>query len=171
MSCNGGGNDTTLPAAEWLMTGVSYINDRDALTQQINTKYQLYDMNFDGVFDEKDVSPYTGYHYGILTSDGTFSCGNAFPFFMHDHGAMVLGERSSGGACAIRMSGVAGLEVQASSAANCTVTDAGETVDNGCPIDASLTTDGENPYEHFYDIDAFSRLMNEYFNGAVRKAA
>ena len=171
VSCNGGGNDTALLAAEWLMTGVGYINDKDSLTQQFNTKYQLFDMNYDGAFDDKDVSPYTGYHYGILTSDGTFSCGNAFPFFMQKQGAVILGEQSSGGACAIRGSAVAGLEVLASSAANCTVTDDGETVDNGCPVYASLTTDDENPYENFYDMSALERLMNEYFGETVREAA
>ena len=171
VSCNGGGNDTTLLAAEWLLTGVSYINDKDALTQQINTKHQLFDMNFDGVFDENDVSPYTGYNIGILTSDGSFSCGNAFPWFMHEHGAMILGEKSGGGACAIRLSSSAGLEVQASSAANCTVNDEGGTVDNGCPIDADLMTEGENPYVGFYDLDTLSKLMNEYFSESLEQAA
>ena len=163
-SNNGGGNDIAMLAIEWMMTGTGYVRDWDALNSQYNTKTERFDINFDGKVDDSDVSPYTGYRYGILTSDGSFSCGNAFPWFMHEHDAMILGQKSSGGACGIRISSVGGIEVRNSAASSCTVTEDGGTVDNGCPIDASLTTDGEDPYENFYDISAFSRLMNEYFD-------
>ena len=166
-SNNGGGNDIAMLAIEWMMTGTGYVRDWDALNSQYNIKAERFDINFDGKVDEGDVSPYTGYRYGILTSEGSFSCGNAFPWFMHEHGAMILGQKSSGGACGIRISSVGGIEVRNSAATSCTVTEDGGTVDNGCPIDASLTTDGEDPYERFYDIDAFSRLMDEFFDGAA----
>ena len=86
------------------------------ITGQFNTKEEIFDFNQDGKIDDSDVSPYTDYHYGVLTSDGSFSCGNAFPFFMHEHGAMILGEKSSGGACGVRLSSVGGIEVQNSAA-------------------------------------------------------
>ncbi len=84
---------------------------------------------------------------------------------MDEHGAMILGEKSSGGACGIRVSSVGGIEVRNSAASSCTVTEDGDTVDNGCPVDVELTTDGENPYENFYDLDNLSKAMNEYFDG------
>ena len=40
----------------------------------------------------------------------------------------------------------------------------GENVDFGCPIDADLISDGENPYENFYDLSLLSEKMNEYYN-------
>ncbi len=162
-SCNGGGNDIAMLAIEDLMSGEGYIRDRDMINGQFNTKAEEFDLNFDGKIDDSDISPYTGYRYGVLTSDGSFSCGNAFPFFMHEHDAMILGEQSSGGACGVRLSSVGGIEVQNSAASSCTVTKDGETVDNGCPVDADLKGDGDNPYENFYDLTNLSGLMNKFF--------
>jgi hypothetical protein len=170
-TCNGGGDDTALLAIEWLLTGVGYVRDRDELNSQYNTKYQDFDMNFDGVFDEKDVSPYTGYNYGVLTSKASFSCGNNFPWFMHEHGAMILGEQSGGGACAMRMSGVGGMDMQNSAASSIGVTDEGDSIDNGCPVDANLLGEGENPTVGFYDLAVLSELMNEFFGESLEQAA
>lgn len=33
----------------------------------------------------------------------------------------------------------------------------------GCPVDADLMTEGENPYENFYDLSLLSEKMNEYY--------
>ena len=170
-TCNGGGDDTALLAVEWLLTGVGYVRDRDKMTSQYNTKYQDFDMNFDGVFDDKDVSPYTGYHYGVLTSKASFSCGNNFPWFMHEHGAMILGEQSGGGACAIRYSSVGGMDMRNSAASSIGVNDEGGSIDNGCPVDANLLGDGENPTVGFYDLAALSELMNEFFGESLDQAA
>ena len=170
-TCNGGGDDTALLAVEWLLTGVGYVRDRDEMTSQYNTKYQDFDMNFDGVFDENDVSPYTGYNYGVLTSKASFSCGNNFPWFMHEHGAMILGEQSGGGACAIRYSSVGGMDMRNSAASSIGVNDEGGSIDNGCPVDANLLGDGENPTVGFYDLAALSELMNEYFGESLAQAA
>ncbi|MBQ5787789.1 MAG: hypothetical protein IIW12_06295, partial [Oscillospiraceae bacterium] len=171
VSCNGGGSDTALLAIEWLLTGIGYVRDKDALNAQFDTKYLLFDMNFDGVFDDSDVSPYTGYNIGVLTSKYSFSCGNNFPWFMHEHGAMILGEQSGGGACAIRLSSVGGMDMRNSAASSCGVNDEGGTIDNGCPVDAELLGEGENPTTGFYDLDTLSALMNEFFSEALDQAA
>ncbi|MEE3491949.1 M4 family metallopeptidase [Ruminococcus sp.] len=163
VSCNGGGNDSALKSIEWLFTGTSYVLDNNKITKQFNKSYGVFDMNFDGVFDDRDVSPYTDYHYGVLTADYSFSCGNAFPCFMHDRGAMILGQKSYGGACAIRKGSVGGIGIQCSAATSATIFDDGSSVDFGCPVDADLTTDGENPYENFYDLSLISQKMNEFF--------
>ena len=171
ISCNGGGNDTALLAIEWLFTGLAYIRDINMLTNQINTKVQEFDMNFDGKFDENDISPYTKYHYGVLTSDYSFSCANAFAWFMHEHGVMILGQQSGGGACAIRKGCVGGIGIQNSCSTSCTITENGGTVDFGCPVDANLLTDGDNSYANFYDLTNISNLMNEFFAAPQDDAA
>ena len=171
VSCNGGGSDTALLAIEWLLTGIGYVRDKDALNAQFDTKSLLFDMNFDGVFDDSDVSPYTGYNFGVLTSKYSFSCGNNFPWFMHEHGAMILGEQSGGGACAIRLSSVGGMDMRNSAASSCGVNDEGGTIDNGCPVNAELLGEGENPTTGFYDLDTLSALMNEFFSEALEQAA
>lgn len=163
MSCNGGGDEGAMVAIDWLMTGQGYTMYQDRLTGCKKTSGVQFDMNFDGVFDENDVSPYTGYNYGVLTSSYAFSCGNAYPWFMHTHGAMILGQKSSGGACAIRISSAAGVEFASSAASSHVLSDTGENVDFGCPVDADLTVEGENPYANFYNLELLSRKMNEFF--------
>lgn len=163
MSCNGGGDSTAMQAIEWLMKGEGYIRYSNRHTGRVKISSAQFDMNFDGVFDENDVSPYTDYNYGVLTSDYAFSCGNAYPWFMHEHNSMILGEKTSGGACAIRISSAAGIEFAGSSASAKMVSDSGESVDFGCPIDVDLTVEGENRYANFYDLDLLSAKMNEYY--------
>lgn len=163
MSCNGGGDSGAMHAIEWLMTGKGYITYANRLTGCNKTQSVQFDMNFDGKFDENDVSPYLDYNYGILTSNYAFSCGNAYPWFMHEHGSMILGQKSAGGACAIRITSAAGVEFACSAASSHIVSESGENVDFGCPLDADLMTDGENPYENFYDLTLLSQKMNEFF--------
>ena len=118
MSCNGGGDSGAMLAIEWLMTGKGDIRIESRMTNRVKTSSSRFDMNFDGVFDENDVSPYTDYHYGVLTSNYAFSCGNAYPWFMHEQGKIILGQKTSGGACAIRVSSAAGIEFTCSSASS-----------------------------------------------------
>ncbi|MBR3243095.1 MAG: hypothetical protein IKF90_10410 [Parasporobacterium sp.] len=166
MSCNGGGDDFALLSIEWLMTGKGYIRFENEFNGQIKTKSAIFDINFDGKFDENDVSPYTDYNYAVLASSRSFSCGNAFPWFMHDQKAMILGQKSSGGACAIRFGSSRGIAFGCSSSSSLIVSDSGESVDFGCPIDEDLVSEGGNPYVNFYDPDLLSQKINEYYNAA-----
>ena len=61
------------------------------------------------------------------------------------------------------LSSSCGIEFANSAANSKIVTDSGESVDFGCPVDAELISDSENPYENFYDLARFSELMNEYY--------
>ena len=178
ISCNGGGDSAAMNAIEWLMTGEGFVNFKSRLTGQVNAAYVKLDANFDGVFDEND-KPITQFNYAVLTSPVSFSCGNAFPFFMKELGYPTLGEQSGGGACAIRASTMGGLEFCCSAATSCIVTEDGGSVDNGCPVDFSLYQEVENPdaedtltgYESFYDLDVISAAMNEFFGTAQQDQA
>lgn len=163
MSCNNGGNSNAMVAIEWLMTGKGYARFYDRLIQSTRTNSIQFDLNFDGKFDEQDVSPYTDYNYGVLTSNHSFSASNNYPWFMHEHGAMILGQKSSGGACGIRITSAAGVEFACSSAATHFLSDSGENMDFGCPLDADLIAEGENPYANFFDLGLLSEKMNAYF--------
>lgn len=163
MTCNGGGDSTAMMSVEWLINGKGYMRFSNQHTGRVKTSSVDFDMNFDGVFDENDVSPYTDYNFGVLTSSYAFSCGNALPWFMHERGAIILGERTSGGVCAIRFNSVAGVEFANSSAAQKIVSDSGENVDFGCPIDVDLMTDGETSFDKLYDLSIISEEMNKYY--------
>ena len=164
MTCNNGGANYAMYAIECLMTGDCNQRIYSRLNQYSVALKAQFDMNFDGSFDENDVSPYTGYNYGVLTTKHDFSCANMFPWFMHGHGAMILGQQSSGGRCSIRITSAAGVEFCCSSSSAIVVLDSGENADFGCPIDADLTVEGENPYVNFYDLGLLSEKMNAFYN-------
>ena len=174
LSCNGGGTVAAVLAVEWLLTGQNGICFENMHSGQAETVSGVLDANFDGVFDAKD-KPFSRFRYGVLISAYSFSGGNAFPFFMRENGAMILGQRSGGGACGIRISTAGGVEISFSDAGTRIVDKNGESVDTGCPVDAELYRAPENEessgYELFYDLAALSDAMNAFFDAAELEPA
>ena len=58
------------------------------------------DVNGDGEFSENEAYG-NQFNFYILTSDCSFSCGNAFPCFAQEMGVKIIGETSGGGECAV----------------------------------------------------------------------
>ena len=59
------------------------------------------DANKDGKFDASDCFG-NDFEFYITTSNFSFSCGNAFPFYARrDRSAKIVGERSGGGECCV----------------------------------------------------------------------
>lgn len=58
------------------------------------------DTNGDNKIDDND-SYGSKYNFYILTSDCSFSCGNAFPCYAQEMGVKIIGETSGGGECAV----------------------------------------------------------------------
>ena len=65
--------------------------------------------------------------------------------------------------CAMMLAAIGGIKVRISAASSTAITEDNGSVDFGCPVDANLMTEGENPYENFYDLTLLSEKMNEYF--------
>ena len=78
---------------------VLYIQNE--LTKEINKSVYRVDSNNDGKFDETD-SYGNDFDFYILTSNQSFSCGNAFPYVaaQYDH-VKIIGDRSGGGECVV----------------------------------------------------------------------
>ena len=70
---------------------------KNMLTGQTITETYEVDTNLDGKFDDQDKGQPCDFHVAILTSRASFSCGNAFPAFMQEQGAAIVGERSGAG--------------------------------------------------------------------------
>ena len=122
------------------------------------TQHYRVDRNFDGVFDERDAAVRYDFRCGVLTSRLSFSCGNLLPSLMKDRGLAVLGETSGGGTCAVTVHATPeGLPYQISSALGRLINAAGETIDEGVPVDVPIEED------RFYDIDLLSRAMNDFY--------
>ena len=99
-SANGGGVDIAMLGVDELLFGDHAKETLNKGTGITTTMKFTYDLNLDGVFDEKDAEvDYSKYHYAVLESISSFSCGNLFPAFAKEHGVMILGETSGGGSC------------------------------------------------------------------------
>ena len=103
ISTNGGGvlgvmmKLLSLIASENLSC-ISYL---EGTTKQAVEVYTKVDINDDGAYTNEDVFG-DDFNFYILTSDCSFSCGNAFPCFAKtNHSAKIIGQKSGGGECAV----------------------------------------------------------------------
>lgn len=103
VSLNGGG---TVGVMMKLLALISKDNNSNLAmydgptTQLVNINSQV-DINGDGVYDTEDCFG-DDFNFYILTSDCSFSCGNAFPCVAKAEGyAKIIGQKSGGGECAV----------------------------------------------------------------------
>ena len=101
ITCNGGGMLDAIPWLEAFMTDDPFLTIRSSLTGQVTDTHYQVDLNQDNVYDENDT--YKGkYDFYLLTSNFSFSCGNALPTVVKKGNmATIIGEKSGGGACAV----------------------------------------------------------------------
>ena len=102
LSTNPGGYSDAVAGVLSMMTGRDYLCGYNEQSGQSFKVYFDVDRNLDGKFDEEDSKVSYDFHYGVITSAASFSCGNLFPFLVRDEGGVVIGERSSGGSCSVQ---------------------------------------------------------------------
>jgi hypothetical protein len=181
LTCNAGGSSDVLITILGLTTGQDYLLGENVLTgQQLRVTFDI-DRNFDGVFDEKDKDAVFDFNYGVLTTRQAFSCGNLFPFVMHDGGAVTIGEPSSGGSCCVQMgTDSQGIRWMMSSAQWRLIDEKGSNIELGCPIDIpieaksfglldklvnKLGIDENLPvFTAYFDEENLDTLMNTWFH-------
>lgn len=161
-SSNMGGSTDLLTA----FTSVLYDDSRsyyiNTMTGQRCECIYDVDRNFDGKFDEKDKEVKNHLNLGVLCSACTWSCGNLFTALMKAHGALVIGEMSGGGSCALQyMTTADGLDYRISSFRSHLTYNGGQSVDPG--IEPHKQLDRKNHPESFYDIEALGKMMDEYY--------
>lgn len=176
LSANGGGSNDMLSYMIDLMFGDNVFRGYNVLTGQDEYAVLHSDKNLDGVFDEKDDEVKYDFNYAVLTTRASFSCGNLMPVLMQDHGAVLLGEPSGGGTCAIQISTLTnGGEYMMSSWLWALRDAKGESVEGGCKTDLPIariepeTPTHEDPrlsngdYAPFFDDVMLDRMINEWF--------
>lgn len=176
LSANTGGSNDMLSYMIDLMFGDNVFRGYNVLTGQDEYAVLHSDKNLDGVFDEKDDEVKYDFNYAALTTRSSFSCGNLMPVMMQDHGAVLLGEPSGGGTCAIQISTLTnGGEYMMSSWLWALRDAKGESVEGGCKTDLPIariepeTPTHEDPrlsngdYTPFFDDVMLDRMINEWF--------
>ena len=176
LSANSGGSNDMLSYMIDLMFGDNVFRGYNVLTGQDEYAVLHSDKNLDGVFDEKDDEVKYDFNYAVLATRASFSCGNLMPVLMQDHGAVLLGEPSGGGTCAIQISTLTnGGEYMMSSWLWALRDAKGESVEGGCKTDLPIariepeTPTHEDPrlsngdYAPFFDDVMLDRMINEWF--------
>ena len=103
MATNGGGVLGVLMKLLALISrdNISELFYLEASTQQVGIASTRVDTNLDGKYDKNDCYG-DDFNIYLLTSDCSFSCGNAFPFLAKRKGtAKIIGEKSGGGECSV----------------------------------------------------------------------
>lgn len=184
---NDGGSDDVVMIIANLVAGRTNEHFQNTITgQTLNERFEV-DRNFDGSFDERDGQvDNAGLRFAVMTSRYSYSCGNQLPSLLKDAGVAIIGERSGGGSCSVQKQVTgAGLVYTHSSWLSRLVSDAGEEIDDGVPVDVDLLAragsqkvrrtaefDGKrvetelHDYSSFYDLDNLSSVMNEFYGGA-----
>lgn len=160
ISTNGGGTVGILLKLVTLLakhnTSDVYLNsDVTGLVQKMSTKV---DSNRDGVYDDSDVYG-NDFKFHILTSEFSFSCGNAFPFYLKNNGiAQIIGQTSGGGECAVAESYLPSGEHYYHSS-NTHIGWYNEGVFEG--DEKGVTPDIAIEYKDFYNLDTLQSLINK----------
>ena len=103
ISTNGGGTVGVMMKLLSLISknNSSYVYYKEASNSQIISAHCAIDSNGDDACDSTDGYG-NDFNFYILTSDCSFSCGNAFPCTAQIQGlAKIIGQKSGGGECAV----------------------------------------------------------------------
>ena len=125
-----------------------------------------YDLNLDGVFDDKDSAVGYDLNFAVLESEVAFSSGNMFPILAKEYGIPVLGETSGGGECNLALYFCTNGLVGYLSGPLKSVVPSGAVVDYGAephyPL-VKMNDEGEPDYSQMYDAKLIDRLIHEYY--------
>ena len=121
-----------------------------------------FDLNLDGVFDDKDKEVGYDLNFGIISSRISFSCGNYLPCAAQDNGIPVIGETSGGGGCLAGISFFPNGVYGNLSGNLAIVRKDGTDVDGGVKVDFELPMNNDDP-SGFYDLDLIKKDMDEFY--------
>ena len=177
VSTNTGGNSDVVMGILSLISGKEYLSGYNELSKQRFRIYFDVDRNLDGVFDEKDKEVSYDFNYAALTSSGSFSCGNFFPFLVREAGGVLIGETSGGGSCSVQVADLSeGFEFYISGYKFKLMDDAGDDLEIGAVPDIELEVGmkdtvnditGEKQtvkdYSAFADLDGICGKVSEWY--------
>ncbi|MBP5408023.1 MAG: hypothetical protein J6Y42_02675 [Bacilli bacterium] len=144
LTCNSGGMVVALPFLLGLMKKEININVFNYYVDDLCKRYYQMDLNENGIYGE-DEDTYEGkYDFYVLTSNMSFSCGNAFPgAAKYNNAAKIIGKQSAGGASGVDyFTTPSGFELRCSSCiTEACLDDNGHYIENdqGIPVDYEIS--------------------------------
>lgn len=175
ISKNGGGLGSLAPIIMDFLGYDNALQYRDTLSNLIEKNIVDTDINFDGIYDEKDKISKYNFNYGVLTSNLTFSTANIFASLAKENNFMIIGEQSGGGACSLSILFTDESLLYSISSTKHIVNNEGSSIDKGIAVDEYLVGKKElfgedvNDYSKYYDLDNLSSLLNEYYKAKEKE--
>ena len=165
LAMNNGGESGIATTMAKIISGQAYRHQYDAYTGQDEIIWYDVDLNFDGVFDEKDNEVSYPFKFAVIAGANTYSAANYLTSMAKDNGVCVLGEQSGGGACSPQPTPESEGTMFNLSARYKLVDRNNEHVDFGIVPDVVLTVekDGETDYGRFLDFEEISRLIDAFY--------
>lgn len=163
LTCNGGGNVSTLPYLLATMSDDPALPVFSYYSGELVSAHYKVDLNGDGKFGEADDTYKGKYDFFILTSPFSFSCGNAFPGYAKAiKCAKVVGERSGGGGSMVdQVYTASGYGFNSSSMLTfATIDDKGNHIEN----DAGIPVDYQIPVAKWYTRDLLNAELDKIQN-------
>lgn len=160
IACNGGGiigvlmKLVTLLSKDNNSSTMMYRDDIGALLLYRT----LVDSNLDDRYDEDDVYG-DDFNFYILQSEFSFSCGNAFPFFLEKNNlATMIGQKSGGGECSVVTNTLPSGESYRHSSKTHIVWYENMEIQGD---EAGVTPTYEVEYNDFYDLEKLVTTINQ----------
>lgn len=165
LAMNNGGESGIATTMAKIISGQAYRHQYNAYTGQDEIIWYDVDLNFDGVFDEKDNEVSYPFKFAVIAGANTYSAANYLTSMAKDNGVCVLGEQSGGGACSPQPTPESEGTMFNLSARYKLVDRNNEHVDFGIVPDVVLTVekDGETDYGRFLDFEEISRLIDAFY--------
>ncbi len=138
--------------------GITYsLND---LTKEVTKNVYQVDSNNDGVYDVNDCYGNV-FDFFILTSNQSFSCGNAFPIIASNYKyAKLIGERTGGGECVVDQGLLSnGICYAHSGNEHLIIYDESKKTITG--VEDGIGPDKTIDYFEYYDIEALNKVIQK----------
>lgn len=169
LSVNGGGSSSAALYMLSVITGQDYLPEYGVKTGNSIKETGQIDTDLNGAVDKKDAVRYD-FHFAMLTSRLSFSCGNLMPVLAKDKGVVILGENSGGGTCMLSKPTLASGMPYAISGVLMMTHENGQDVDSGAephyPL-MSSETDNIAEAQKLYDMEKIQAdIADFYTNGA-----
>ena len=167
LSQNGGGSNMVVMYMLSIMTGRNDLYTKNLLTGNSVVSTGIIDRNLDNVIDEKDKELDYDFHFALLTSKKSFSCGNLLPCLAQEYQIPVVGETSGGGTCYIMNPSYPNAATYSLSGFKMMIDEKGENVENGAKVDfetAKAGEDGNTDYSNLYDIASIGTFLDDYYS-------
>lgn len=163
VSTNGGGIIDLRNYILSVMCGNNSHNIKYAMSGNTIHYQSAVDKNLDGKIYNKDDMVKYDFHFAMITSQISYSCGSMTSTIAKQHGIPIIGKTSGGGCCNVVTHFLPDGAMYTISGSSILLDDNGSDADNGASPDI-LMPGADSDYQGFYDIAYIKKELARFYN-------